>query len=191
MARAKGTSLLSAVKWLRKSREAALATLPPPLHHYLEERIQIASWYPEQDLVELVRALARILPVGVGRIYEQMGRLSARDQLTGVYRHLLAGGDVLSLPRRGLALWQSQHDSGRLKLTLEGPGAARIELADFALPSREMCEILLGYTAEMFVIADVPGPVVRKTACRLDGAASCTWQCSWAPTEVAAAASGG
>jgi len=190
MAKAKGASLLSAVKWLRKSREAALAALPPRMHHYLEDRIQVAFWYPEEDLVELVRALARILPVGMGRIYEQMGRLSARDQLTGVYRHLLEGGDVLSLPRRGLALWQSQHDTGRLKLTLDGPGAARIELADYALPSREMCEILLGYTTEMFVMAEVPAPAVRKTACRLDGAPSCSWQCSWTPQAVVAAASG-
>lgn len=189
MARAKGASLLSAVKWLRKHREAALANLPPHLHHYLEERIQIASWYPEEDLVELIRGLARSLPVGIGRVYEQMGRLSARDQLTGVYRHLLEGGDALSLPRRGLVLWQSQHDSGRLKLSMEGPDAARVEISDYALPTREMCGIMLGYTAEMFVMADLKDPVVRKTSCRLDGAASCIWQCSWTPEPTVAAAS--
>jgi hypothetical protein len=188
MARAKGASLLSAVKWLRKNREAALATLPPHLRHYLDERIQIATWYPEEDLIELIRALARVLPVGVGRVYEQMGRLSARDQLTGVYRHLLEGGDRLSLPRRGLVLWQSQHDSGRLKLTMEAAGSARIEIADFALPTREMCQILMGYTAEMFVMAELKDPVIRQTSCRVDGDAICSWTCSWTPEAVVATA---
>jgi hypothetical protein len=166
-----------------------LAALPPHLHHYLDERIQIASWYPEEDLMELIRALARVLPVGLGKVYEQMGRFSARDQLAGVYKHLLEGGDVMSLPRRGLVLWQRQHDSGRLKLVIEEPGSAHIELAGFALPSREMCGIMLGYTAEMFMMADLKAPVVRETACRIDGAASCTWQCSWTTEAVAAAAS--
>jgi hypothetical protein len=77
MARAKGASLIGLVKWLRHDREAALRALPAGLHHYLEDRIQIASWYPEEDLLALVRALARVLPVGEGDVYEQMGGASA------------------------------------------------------------------------------------------------------------------
>lgn len=189
MPRAKGASLVGAVKWLRQSRDAALQALPARLHHYLDDRIQIASWYPEEDLVELVRALARILPAGEGDIYEQMGRFSARDQLAGVYRHLLEGGDALSIPRRGLVLWQSQHDSGRLSVAMEGDGSARIEVVDYAMPTREMCGILLGYTVEMFVMADLKDPSVRKTACRLAGADRCAWQIRWTPATAAAASS--
>jgi hypothetical protein len=190
MAKAKGASLLGAVKWLRRSRETALGLLPPRLHHYLDERIQVASWYPEEDLLDLVRALARVLPAGQGDVYEQMGRVTARDQLAGVYRHLLEGGDALSLPRRGLVLWQSQHDSGRLQVTVQGPGRARVEVSDYGLPSREMCKILLGYTAEMFAIAELPNPRVEKTGCRLDGAAQCSWLCSWDAQPVVASAAG-
>jgi hypothetical protein len=189
MARAKGASLLGAVKWLRHARAASLAALPARLHHYLDARIQIASWYPEEDLLELIRALARVLPPGEGDVYEQMGRYSARDQLAGVYRHLLEGGDALSLPRRGLVLWQSQHDSGRLQVTLEGPGAARIDVFDYALPSREMCGVLLGYMAEMFAMAELPDPQVKKTRCRLDGAPHCSWSCHWTVQTVLAPAS--
>ena len=189
MARAKGAALVGAVKWLRHRRDDAEKVLPPHLHHYLDARIQIASWYPEQDLIELIRALARVLPAGPGDVYEQMGRFTARDQLAGVYRHLLEGGDAFSLPRRGLVLWQSQHDSGRLGITLEGDGSARIEIVDYALPTREMCKILLGYTSEMFVMAELKDPIVRKTTCRLDGADRCSWQCAWTPAPAAAAAS--
>jgi len=189
MARAKGASLVGAVKWLRQSRSAALEALPQHLHHYLEERIQIASWYPEEDLVGLIRALARILPEGAGNVYEQMGRFSARDQLAGVYRHLLEGGDVLSLPRRGLVLWQSQHDTGRLSVTMESDASARIDVVDYALPTREMCGVLLGYTTEMFVMAALEDPSVRKTSCRLDGADRCSWQITWTPAQVVSAAS--
>jgi len=189
MARAKGASLVGAVRWLRHDREAALRALPARLHPYLENRIQVASWYPEEDLLELIRAIARILPAGEGDVYEQMGRFSARDQLAGVYRHLLEGGDEFSLPRRGLVLWQSQHDSGRLSVTIEGPGRARIDVVDYALPSREMCGVLLGYSAEMFTMAELKQPAVSKTTCRLDGADRCSWRCTWTPAQVGAPAS--
>jgi hypothetical protein len=126
--------------------------------------------------------------VNGGDVYEQMGRFSARDQLAGVYRHLLEGGDEFSLPRRGLVLWQSQHDTGRLSMTIEGPGAARIDVVDYALPSREMCAILLGYTAEMFAMAELKEPSVRKQTCRLDGADRCSWRCSWTPAQAGAPA---
>ena len=150
------------------------------------DRIQIATWYPEEDLLGLIRALARVLPVEEGDVYEQMGRFGAREQLAGVYRHLIEGGDEFTLPRRGLVLWQSQHDSGRLGMTVEGPGSARIDIVDFALPSREMCRVLLGYTAEMFAMAELKETSVRKTSCRLDGADRCSWNCTWRPAQVSA-----
>jgi hypothetical protein len=190
MAKAKGASLLGAVKWLRHAREAAQRALPAHLQHYLDERVQIASWYPEEDLLGLIRALARVLPAGPGDVYELMGRFSAREQLAGVYRHLLEGGDALSLPRRGLVLWQSQHDSGRLQVTVLGPGRARVDVSDYELPSREMCRILLGYTAEMFTIAELRNPRVEKTSCRLDGAPQCSWLCSWDAQPIVASAAG-
>lgn len=187
MARAKGAALVGAVKWLRTSRDAALKALPPKLHHYLDDRIQIASWYPEDDLVALIRALGSLLPVAAGSVYEEMGRFSARDQLAGVYRHLLEGSDAFSLPRRGLALWQSQHDSGRLVMTISETGSARIEVVGFALPTREMCGVLLGYTGEMFAMAGLKDTRVRKASCRVDGADRCAWQCTWTPAPAAAA----
>jgi hypothetical protein len=187
MARAKGAALVGAVKWLRHGRAAALRALPARLHHYLEKRIQLASWYPEEDLLELIRAVARTLPASGGDLYEPMGRFSAREQLSGVYHHLLAGGDQFSLPRRGLVLWQSQHDSGRLSMTIEAPGSARVEVVDFALPSREMCGVLRGYTAEMFAMADLKVLAVEQSTCRLDGADRCSWRVRWTPTQAGAA----
>lgn len=186
MASAKGASLLGAVKWLRRDRAAAQRALPAHLHHYLEKTIQLASWYPESDLLELIRAVARTLPAAGGDVYEQMGRFSAREQLAGVYRHLLEGGDMTTLPRRGLVLWQSQHDSGRLRMTIEGTASARIEVIDFALPSKEMCAVLRGYTAEMFVMADIKGLGVEESSCRLDGADRCAWRVRWTPAPASA-----
>ena len=47
MAKAKGTTLFTLAKFLRSQRETARERLSPDLHHYLEEQIQPALWYPE------------------------------------------------------------------------------------------------------------------------------------------------
>jgi hypothetical protein len=72
-------------------------------------------------------------------------------------------------------------------LTIEGPGSARVEIFDFALPSRELCAILRGYIAEMFVMAELRGLDVEESCCRLDGAGRCAWRVRWTPAPSGAA----
>ena len=62
MARAKGTALIGAVKMLRKRKDEARALLPEALHRYLSVSVLPASWYPEEDLLKLIRALLEIMP---------------------------------------------------------------------------------------------------------------------------------
>jgi hypothetical protein len=55
MANAKGTSLIDMVEFLRSRRDEAMALRPSELRHYLDEKINVASWYPEQDMIGLVK----------------------------------------------------------------------------------------------------------------------------------------
>lgn len=179
MGKAKGSALVSAVRFLRSRREDAQRVLPPALHHYLDERIQVSSWYPEEDLLGLVRAIAPLVPVRTGDVFESMGRVIAREHMGSTYAHLLRETDELALPRRGLVLWQSMHDTGQLTLKLEDPGHARIDVVGYALPSREICGTITGYLAETLVIAGLDEPLVVKTSCRAGGREGCTWRATW------------
>lgn len=178
MAKAKGTAILGLVRFLRRHRDAAAAALPAHLTHYLDERVHVSTWYPEQDLLELARVVAPMLPPSVGDPYELMGRISARDHLEGSYAHLFEGVvEPLAIPARAFALWASMHDSGRLETAVEPPGAVRVELVEFALPSREMCRIVGGYLAETLRVAGFAAPRSVELGCRLEGAPRCAWRC--------------
>lgn len=179
MAKAKGTNLLSAVKFLRRHREAARAALPPALHHYLEERVLPTSWYPEEDLVGLLRVMAPMIGEGGDGAFELMGRITVREHMDGVYERLLKGGDPLNVARRASALWQTQHDTGRLAIRDSAPGRARFELADYGYPTREMCVVVTGYIHEALVASGFAGLAIRKTRCILDGHETCVWECTW------------
>jgi hypothetical protein len=180
MAKTKGTTIVALVKFLRRHRDAAERRLPPPLRHYLDDRIHVASWYPEEDLRDLARAVAPMFPADVADPFEAMGRASAREHLEGTYGHLFAEtDDPLAIPARAFALWASMHDSGRLATSVESPNAVRVELLDFALPSPEMCGIVGGYLAETLRLVGFSAPCAEPIACRLDGMPSCVWRCHW------------
>jgi len=188
MAKAKGTALLGAVKYLRRQGDRARDALPAHLHRYLEERILPASWYPEQDLLDLLGAVARLLPDSGPDVHAQMGRISARDHMESFYGHLFQHSeDPLSLPRKAFALWTSMHDTGRLRIDMEDEGRARVELIDYAIPCREMCGIMTGYVEETLRLSGFAEPRLEKQRCRVRGDDACVWEARWraAPADSA------
>jgi predicted hydrocarbon binding protein len=182
VAKVKGTLIQSAVRFLRHHKDAARASLPPTLHHYLEERVLPTDWYPETDLVAMMRAMAPLLQDAGEDAFVLMGRAAVREHLDGVYEHLLKGARA-SLGRRLATLWQTQHDSGRVTTTELGPVKARFELADYGHPTREMCASMRGYVLEMLESAGFSAVEVREIACVLEGARHCGWEACWREPE--------
>lgn len=172
MGNVKGMTLLGSVKFLRLRRDAALRVLAPELQHYLDERIRAGAWYPERDLVELVRAAAAMIPGPRDQVLEAMGETSAREHAE-VYGDLMAGRSSTS---RVFALWSTQHDTGELRLTEESPNRARFDLTEFSDPSREMCLILQGYLKGTMYMNGFRDFAVEKLACRLWGDDRCAWR---------------
>jgi hypothetical protein len=176
----KGSNVLAAVKMLRANRERAVALLPPQHHHYLSERVLPSSWYPESDQLELLRAVAFMLP-GTPDPWMMIGRIAARDDINDLYRSMVRPGDLKEALRVSSTLWRSFHDTGELKLTLEAPGVAVATLRDYAATAREMCRVIGGYVTEVTTVATTRDIKPAKTACALDGAPACSWRMTWRP----------
>ncbi|HTO71443.1 MAG TPA: hypothetical protein VMR31_16400 [Myxococcota bacterium] len=179
MGRAKGIAILDAVKYLRACRNEARQVLPAELHHYLDEEITRSSWYPESDLVELVRAVAKLLPGPPDRALMMMGERGARAQ-TVVYGDLIRGEQSSS---RTFALWSSQHDSGEMRSHMESPNRVRVELSGFEDTSREFCLVLGGYISGTLAINGITDSSVQKLSCRLWGDSLCSWRATWTPVD--------
>jgi hypothetical protein len=190
MPKAKGTTLVSLVKFLRSQRDRARAALPPSLHSYLDERIHASSWYPESDLLGLIRVMLAMTPGSRDAVLTQMGVALAREHLEGIYGHLKfdAQGDPATMARRCFALWGSQHDTGTLSLELTAPGRALLEVRDYALPSTEMCGILTGYLGESLRLAGASNLRLVELSCRSEGSDVCSWSAEWQVSATAGAA---
>src|SRR5258708_35757850 len=83
MGKTKGSAVLNAVKLLRARKDDAARLVPPALRHYLEERVVVASWYPEADLIALIVTCAALLPVPRDSGFEPMGAHPPRTHLEG------------------------------------------------------------------------------------------------------------
>ena len=180
-ARTKGTNLVDMVKFLRTQREAALALLPQSLHHYLDARLNVAAWYPEEDMIALVRVLAKLMPDAGDdpqAALVRIGRLNAHMHLQGTYAHLLADARLAQLPVRAVALWKSMHDTGDFKLSIE-TDHAEARLGGFGHPTPEMCTMLGAYVLELFELAGMREPRGDEVACCRAGAPECRWRITW------------
>jgi hypothetical protein len=178
MGKTKGSTVLTPVKLLRGRREEALKVLPPQLHHYLEERIVVASWYPEDDVIGLIKACSVVLPIPGDNIYETMGAGGARVHLEGIYAHLL-GRD---LGARAHTLWKTQHDSGELVVSGSTPESATYTLTGWDHAAREYCRLLGAYFTEVHRLDGAAEPRFDHPKCRAFGGDCCVWTVRWKPS---------
>ena len=175
MAQIKGTAMLQCVKLLRAQREKAASRLPPEVRHYLEKRIAISVWYPEEDHLALLRVVAELVGAGQRDVWAFLGRASARNDLQGIYRNMLKLGDPDATLRRGPALWQAYHDSGTVSVAWQGENLVRVGLTDYGVRAAEMCGVFGGYYHELLHLSGAREVSVAHTACRSGGAQVCEW----------------
>jgi hypothetical protein len=180
MAQVKGTAMVGLVRFLRKERERAVGLVPTELRHYLENRIVESRWYPEHDLIPLVRVCAELAGGNPEETLQSFGRVTAQSHLDGgIYSHLVADGDPRSVGFKAVALWSSQHDSGELRLEIEEDGLASLRVEGYSHPSHEMCLILTGYFEEFFRVSKLPNPRIKKRQCTSEGDPHCEWELRW------------
>lgn len=175
MARAKGTVIVGLVKALRTHKERSREVLPEKLLHYLDERIVVASWYPLEDYVTLLRAVGKVIGNANGDVYLEMGRSAARDHMQGTYSRLKK-----SVNRQAaFTLLSSMYDTGEMKVLERAPGHALLEWTGFAMPAREVCETFTGYQAQRMEMQGFEDVTVRHIRCRAEGSTSCRWDIAW------------
>ena len=183
--RIKGVAMLNAVRALQSmGKDKAMALLPAHLHKYLEgERILAGSWYLESEMLEVNRALARMIRPTLGRAtleetFVHMGRLVGRIDLSSVYATMHAAGELEASIHCVSASWRQYHDTGVLKASASHQ-SAHFELSDYGLPTNELCWIQRGWFEAYIEMAGPHEFAVFEVQCRNRGAPTCAWEAKW------------
>jgi uncharacterized protein (TIGR02265 family) len=178
MAKLKGTFFQNTVKALRRHGAAARGAVSEPLRHYLDARILTSSWYPEEEHLELLRALVQLGP-NRHRAWEELGRVSAERDMGTVYKALFRPGDPAGSFERLRAVWALGHDTGSLEPQLLSPGSGRLHLRDYPLVSEELCRLNTAFFATVLRQAGAKHADARHTHCRGRGDGACSWELRW------------
>jgi predicted hydrocarbon binding protein len=173
VAGAKGTAVLQLVKALRSLGEPARRALRPGLHHYLDERVLVTKWYPEEEYIELITTLSQVMPVPDGvSVWDQFGKAAARHDLTSVYKGMVRGGTLLGTLKAARDLWKLYHDTGRIVIAGDEERAT-FDVFDYASVHAGHCRFLTAYLREHLRMATGRDYEVRETLCRSLGNDRC------------------
>jgi hypothetical protein len=175
VANAKGTVMAGLVKMIQDHREAAQRLLPAKLHKYFDTRVVLAAWYPLDEYLALLRVSIKLTPNPPRDFYEQMGRASAREQMSGIYRRLKEN----TTRQAAATLLSAMYDTGQMNIVERSPGRAVLEWVNFAMPARELCGTFTGYQAERMTLQGLEEVRVKHTVCRAEGAGVCRWELDW------------
>lgn len=144
----KGSQVLSVVKALRSVREAAEARAPAHLTQYLNERILLASWYPETDFRDLVLLLGSIVGSSVeGNVWRWIGETGAERDFNGIYASMVRKGDTRWTVQQMPVGWRLYRDSSVLSVHDLSDGHAELAVRGYPVMCPELAEVNAGYFA--------------------------------------------
>lgn len=179
----KGTIMIEVVKYLRSYREEARRIVPKHLQPYLDGRILATSWHPEEDYLDLMRAVVELFPANDDSpeitSFEAASRASSAAYFEGPYRSLVRRGDPARTLRSLGALWRLRHDTGEFEVLLGPSEQATVLLRGYALVARESCELVQGTIWGMLHHSGGDEIAIQHTRCRARGDDLCEWKLDW------------
>lgn len=144
----------------------------------LEGPLLEISWYPFRALVEVDRAIASLAGRDERDTSIELGRHSARTNLTASYRFYNK-----SHPHEFFASVVKMHrqyiDFGTEEYVFRGPSACEIVLSEYRCYAKSYCWSALGYYEQATALQGGQAPRVGERTCVCEGGGACLFEIAW------------
>lgn len=153
--------------------------IPEPYRELLfKNKILATDLIPTNILNQLINEAAAIKKETVKDFARRVGRFSAGENLTGVYRsyaRVLTPSNILS---NTPLLWGSISNTGTMAVEEINKNHGLIKLFDYpAEPA--FCERIVGWAERVVEMTNAKDVVVTHSKCRSRGESYCEWQLQW------------
>lgn len=181
--RMKGGVFRSHLTWLAENRPASdkqlfLDALSPDTRATFSAPVLATNWYPFAMLVEIDRTLMKLFGGGKLEFLSELGRYSARINLSTTYRAF--DRDTNHDFFRNSALLHSQYqDFGKAAYEKLGESRGRMTHSDYTSYSPIFCASAVGYYEGCISSHGGRNVKVTETECQCYGGKSCTFEMSW------------
>lgn len=179
--RVKGAIVRAHEEWVKvhegdATLEKALTMLQPDVAKTLR-RVVASSWIPFGTLVAFDRAIAQATNREERALCRELGRFSANQNLTGIYR-VFKREDIHDFFKRGAALHSQFQDFGSQSYEVTSQTSATIRFpAEYFSPV--YCASAIGYFEEVIRIHGGSSPSVKETHCLCKGDRECVFELHW------------
>lgn len=186
MARVKGIALLGLVKYIKKYSKERGKNLDEVLKLMTEEdqkifsqKILSSEWYPYSTYINLGNIVDRVFGKGDHSLSREIGKLSARTDLQGVYRIFLTFFNPKTVVKKVSNIWGSYYDAGELEIIEFKPGRLVFHLKNFPDIGKFHCKNIEGWNEGFLEMAGYKEAKVTETKCQTEGAPYCEFVLTW------------
>ena len=173
----KGLALIEAVKGLRSQKERVREALPAEAQDYLDEKIFASMWYPENDLLVLLRTLQSLMPPRPD-FWEWIGRVGAEKDFREIYSVFIQRRRPRVTIERYPRIWRLYHDHGKVSVRAEGDGMAEIDIVANLVEDEHFCRLQSGHFQALLELAG--GSEVRVDTVAVGrGREPARWRATW------------
>jgi uncharacterized protein (TIGR02265 family) len=183
--RIKGHVLLARLQYVRDAGGEAqlqkvLASLPAEDRAVLTGMILPVTWYPLELNLRLDGAIATVLsPDDKSRVFLEMGRASAEQNLRGVHRPYLREGDPHFLLASAPRIYAAYYAVGSRTYEKVGDKVAVLRTLGAETVSATDCLTVVGWHQRAIELCGGRDVKVEETQCRARGAPHCEYRCAW------------
>ena len=137
------------------------------------------GWYPFELGRRLDEAIVAVLGGGKTAVFEEMGRASARENLTTVHKNFLEPRDPAAFMQKTAMIYRFYYDTGRRTWEATGPTSGVMTTYEAQTHSAADCATVSGWYKEALAMAGARDVVIVEEACRARGSEFCRYRVSW------------
>jgi len=156
-----------------------LDTLPESDRTVLRGILLPAGWFPFEISERLDRAIVDVLGKGDPKVFEDIGRKSARENLSGIHKTFLAAGNPQAFLAQAKTIYKFYYNTGTREYVSTGPQSGVLTTVDAETFSVVDCLTVVGWHKEALEMCGAKNVRISETKCRGKGDPVCEYEVRW------------
>jgi hypothetical protein len=159
--------------------DKVLESLPEADRTVLRGILLPAGWFPYAISERLDQAIVGALGKGDPKVFEDIGRKSARENLSGIHKTFIRPGDPQAFLAQTKTIYKFYYNTGSREYAPTGPNAGVLTTTGAETFSAADCLTVIGWHKEALEICGAKNVSISETKCRARGDAVCEYAVRW------------
>ncbi len=158
--------------------QKVLASLPEGDRQQLGKAMNI-GWYEFELGDRLDKAIVQVLGGGKTQVFEEMGRASARENLSTVHSSFLQPREPQKFMAKAPVIYSFYYDKGKRTWEPTGPNSGMLVTTGSETFSTADCATVIGWYKEALAMLGAREVTIVEETCCAKGADACRYKVSW------------